>query len=474
MGKNKEIDFGFAGELRMRLCDRAIEFVQVTDADGTVRLCSWQKDGGVIGRLSEASLDEIYHSNEANLIRIKHANEDYSNCNPNTCPYVANGTVSEHMIEIDEIPKYPYSLYLAFENVCNYRCVMCGIPDCMSKSSVKELEVKYDKIEDEIRKALPYIKHISANGLGELFVSKHTLNLLSEWEPLSDPSEVSVSLETNGSLFDEEHWKTISNLGKYKLSVAITILSFDNDTYQQLSGTKQPVDKLIDNLRFVKNLRESGIINYLELATVYQNGNYRQLPEFAKRCVEEFGADYVRLRPFEPWGEAGMKEWFMDVRNTFHPNHEDFLNVMKDPVFSHPKVHDWGGGRSSGLGPEPYVKTRKMFSYMERIFDESFLEKTNKKIKNKRIVIYGMTVVGKAMISRLKNDFEICYCLDKKMDGQSVMGIPIYGISHLNVLDKNVSVIISLHWIENTVKDMLINAGYNQPIIGISELIEDV
>ncbi len=458
----------------MKLCKRAVEFVQITDVNGTVRLCSWLKDGGVIGRLTEAPLDVIYHGDEANLIREMHAREDYSNCNPNTCPYVANKSVVDHMVEIDEIPQFPNSLYLAFENICNYRCVMCGIPDCMAKNNAVETEAKYDKIVNEIRKALPYIKHLSANGLGELFVSKHTMKLLSEWQPLADPSEVSVSLETNGSLFDEEHWKLISNLGKYKLSVAITILSFDNDIYQQLSGTKQSVDKLIDNLHFVKELREKGIIDYLELATVYQNGNYKQLPEFAQRCIEEFGADYVRLRPFEPWGEAGMKEWFMDVRNSFHPNHDHFLEVMKNPIFSHPKVHDWGGGRASGLGPEPYVKTRKMFSYIEKIFEDDFIDRVVHRLGTKRLAIYGMTVFGNALFSRLKYDFDVCYCLDKKMDGDSIMGIPVHGISNLKSLDKDVSVIVSLHWIERTVRDMLINAGYDKhSIFGISELIED-
>ncbi|MCR5678137.1 MAG: hypothetical protein K6G13_08920 [Agathobacter sp.] len=457
----------------MKLCDRAIEFVQIMNEDGAVRQCSWLKDGGIIGYLTQNSLDEIYHSKEAQLIRDMHCREDYSNCNPNTCPFVANNTVAEHMIEIEEVPRYPYSLYLAYENVCNYKCAMCGIPGCMANKDAKITEEKYNRIDAEIRKALPYIKHISANGLGELFVSKHTLQLLSEWEPLADPSEVTVSLETNGSLFDEAHWSQIANLGKYKLFVAITVLSFENEIYQELSGTRQPVEKLIENLKFVKGLREQGIINRLEIATVYQNGNFRQLPDFARRCVEEFGADYVRLRPFEPWGEVGMKEWFMDVRNVYHPNHKEFLEVMKDPIFSHPKVHDWGGGRESGLGPEPYVKTRTMFSHMEKIFEEDFVNCIKTVAAGKKLVIYGMTVVGKALVSRLKDEFEIAYCLDRKMDGSSYSGVPIYGLNHFETLEKDVCVIVSLHWIENTIKEMLMNAGYPGPVIGISELCGD-
>lgn len=459
----------------MKLCERAVNFIQVMNEDGAVRLCSWLRDGGVIGYLTKNSLEEIYHSDEARLIQEMHACGDHSNCNPNQCPYVANNTVETVSIDVDKIPQFPEALYLAYENVCNYHCAMCGIPGCMAKTDAKLLEDKYTKIDLELKKALPHVKHISANGLGELFVSRHTLKLLSEWEPLADPNEVSVTLETNGSLFDEAHWEQISNLGKYKLSVAITVLSFENEIYQELSGTKQSIDKLIDNLRYVKSLREKGVINYLELATVYQDKNYKQLPEFARRCIEEFGADNVRLRPFDPWGEAGMKEWLMDVRNVYHPHHEDFLEVMKDPILSHPKVHDWGGGKESGLGPEPYVKTRTMFSIMNEIFcDDLFLDRVKKYCAGSKIVIYGMTVVGKALASRLRNDYEVAYCLDRKMDGLNYAGIPIYGINHFTDLDRDVTVIIALHWSEDVIKAMLEKAGYRNNILKIRDLIGEV
>ncbi|WP_022759219.1 SPASM domain-containing protein [Butyrivibrio fibrisolvens] len=130
----------------MKLCKRAVDFVQVVNEDGAVRLCSWLYDGGVIGYLTKNSFKEIYHSNEAKLIREMHANGDHANCNPNQCPYVANNNVEEYEIEIDEVPKVPESLFLAYENVCNYHCVMCGIPGCHTHSDAKELEKSITKL----------------------------------------------------------------------------------------------------------------------------------------------------------------------------------------------------------------------------------------------------------------------------------------------------------------------------------------
>ena len=332
---------------------------------------------------------------------------------------------------------------------------MCDIPNCMSKSDMKIREEKLNIIDNEIRKVLPYVKHISANGLGELFACKHILGILSEWNPKEDVKDVSVSLETNGSLFDEKHWKVIENLGKYYLSVHITILSFEDEIYRKLSGTNQSVNKLVENLHFVKSLREKNVINYLELATVYQKGNFRQLPDFVERCINEFGADYVRLRPYDPWGE-GLKEWFMDVRNVYHPFHQEFLEIMRNPIFKHPKVHDWGGGLESGLGPEPYKGMRAKYKMLDYIFDsEEIVEKLNAFSISQKIVIYGMTIVGKASINRVKGKYVIPYCLDRKMDGMFYDSIPIYGTANFEKRDKNVTIIIALNKSESVIKKCL-------------------
>lgn len=457
----------------MELCRRTIEFVQIINEDGEVRLCSWLKDGGVIGKLTDNTMEEIYHSSEAELIREYHLNKNYSNCNPNACPYVANNNVEENFIKIDEIPKFPPSLYLAYENVCNYHCVMCTIPDCIKRISAVEREQKLNKIDAELSKILPYVKNISANGLGELFVSKHILKLLSKWKPIADPSECSVSLETNGSLFNEKNWSQIENLGQYHLSAAITVLSFEEDAYQELSGTTLPLSNLIENLHFVKSLKEKGIVNYFEIATVYQEKNFRQLPEFARRCIEEFSADYVRLRPFEPWREVDMQEWFKDVRNEYHPHYKEFLEVMKNPIFKHPKVHDWGGGQPSGLGPEPYPRTRTRYHLIENIFcNDNFGQITSNVIKTEQISVYGMAVVGKALTSALRNRYNIPFCIDRAMNGQEFMSIPIYDINHLKGLSRNITVIVSLDRNEEAVIELLYREGFRK-VISIKELVGD-
>lgn len=345
---------------RKRICERGLNRIQIIDHNGNIRICAWIMDenGGQIGALSHQSLSEIYHGRRANELRERMFSGDYSMCDIDACPLLAMDILDEHMVEIDEVPEYPDGLYLAFENVCNYSCTCCTIHDTMTKNQLKDIENGYDKIEEQIKDIMPHLKTISANGLGELFCSKRTLKLLSEWRPLAPAEEVSVILESNGSLFDEKHWKQIENLGQYHLSVAITVMSFEESTYQFLSGTKLPITQIENNLHFIKKLREQGVVDYFEIATVVQERNFREMPAFVRRCIEEYEADYIRLRPYEPSGSMDPEmEWFTDIRNPKHPHYEEYKKVMENEIFKHPRVYEWSGGRDTeNIRRFPYLK----------------------------------------------------------------------------------------------------------------------
>ena len=82
----------------------------------------------------------------------------------------------------------------------------------------------------------------------------------------------------------------------------------------------------------------------------------------------------------------------------------------------------------------------------------------------KKVVIYGMTIIGKALINRLKGEYEIPYCLDRKMEGMEYIGIPLHGTADFTGLDKDVTVIIALNWSEHIIERMLRGAGYDSII----------
>lgn len=433
--------------MKKRICERALNWIQIIDHKGTVRLCSWMGNN-IIGSLGCQSMKEIYHGEKAKELREKLMNQDYSLCNIDACPFLAMNDMRNHMVEAEKIPEFPEELYLAYENVCNYHCISCTVHDIMLKNKTEDLEKGYDKIEKELREVLPHVKKLSANGCGELFVSKRILKLLSEWKPLAPAKEVSVLLETNGALFDEQHWKQIENLGQYHLSVAITVMSFDEPTYQILSGTKLPISQIENNLHFVKRLREQGIVDYFEIATVVQERNFRTVPEFARRCVEEFGADYVRLRPYMPWGSQEPEiEWFMDIRNPQHPYYSEYKEMRKDEIFKHPRVHDWSGGLDTvNVKDFPYrVSYLKEQMIAEILSDESgMMEQLKNYAREAPIVIYGLGVVGKVLIRELLDrDMKPAYILDKYKPCCKFRDIPVFSLEETQELCKEVNVIVT-------------------------------
>lgn len=428
-----------------KLCKRGRNWIQIYNADGLVRECSWIYDGW-IGNLIDNSLPELYHGKAAEKLRERLLKQDYSQCSVDECPYLMTGEIRDNQTELGVLPEYPEELYMAFENVCNYQCKSCIVHDMLKGKTKEELEHNYDIIEERIREALPYVKRISANGMGELFVSKRILGLLSEWKPLAPAEECSAALETNGALFDEEHWKQIENLGQYYLHVSITVMSFDEPTYQRLSGVNYPIERIENNLRFVKSLREKGIVNFLEIATVVQLENFRTLPEFSRRCIEEFGADYVRLRPYDNWGgQNEIEEFFMNLRNPKHPLYSEYKEVMKHPYLSNPKVHEQSGGQDSyGMRATPNEFSDLKWRMITKIFEESdqVMEAVSK-IDN--LVIYGMGNLTTALIREMKarNLSPLCI-IDAYKESGCFEGVSVYNIKEVPDLEnKEVSVIVT-------------------------------
>jgi MoaA/NifB/PqqE/SkfB family radical SAM enzyme len=462
--------------VKMNLCKRGLNYVQVYDDGGNVRICSWTRDG-YVGSLLEHSFNELYHGSAANELRSRLANDNYCECNRDDCPWLACGEIEQHKVSVESPPQYPDSLYLAYENVCNYNCTTCNIHERMEAADKTELEKRYDTIEEKLKEVLPHIKHLSANGQGEIFASRRILKLMREWNPVAPDEDISVTIETNGSLFDEEHFKEIQHLGKYYLSVSVTVMSFDEYTYQQLSGTKLSISRIVDNLKYIKSLRDNGIINYLTIATVVQERNFREMPAFARRCIEEFGADYVRLRSFVPWGKKPLDiEWFTDVINPHHPYHDEYVQIMKDPIFKHPKVHDWSGGIGTCLGEHPYkqklnIESKKVKILNYLIHDGKEAEDRIKCFsQGKKLVVYGFGDVGKSLVKLCKLDY--AYIIDMYCEENSCDGLSIYSIEKLE--DKRCgdeAVIITVLGDEKVIENELVKKGYDlSSIIRINKL----
>lgn len=458
----------------MKVCNRVSNFIQLMNAEGDVRVCSWRRNN-IIGNLLKQDINEILHSKEADEIRKALAKGDYSQCDADNCPYLSNNRLDEVLVDIEEIPAYPLELYLGYEGICNYNCTCCSSHQHMEDTKKNNYSKEYDLIEQKLENVLPYVKKISANGRGELFTSKRILGLLQKWKPLSPVEELEVVLETNGSLFDEKHWEQIQNLGQYHLSVAITIMSFDERVYQHLSGTKLPINKIENNLYYVKKLREQGIIDNLELATVLQEENFREMPEFTRRCIEEFGADIVRIRPIFPGGIYDENiQWFMDVRNPEHPYYEQYGQVMKHPIFQNPKVLLWSGNLPAQRRKHPGMKAEAIRKAIETILSQTdFLENLNQKLlkSGNDIYLYGIGTLGKLLLRLARGTVSIKGIYDKFSTLEGWEGTPVM---KLECCHNKTGVILNTVYSQfDVIKQELFQNGFLGEVYDIYEFLNE-
>lgn len=277
----------------MKICKRGYSMVQVCKDDGTIRPCGWVTVED-LGNLCENTMYEIMHGERAEDFRQSLMDGSFRYCCKDSCPYLANDNMDEIEVEYEGVPDYPEEISLAYDHTCNYKCTSCRTDEHYQFG--KTCKDNFDKIEFELSKFINKVRLISANGLGEMFATPSILNVLASWKPEAENAQ--VILETNGSLFTPQNWKRIENLGKYYLDVIVTVMSFEEDAYKFLSGVNYDTSRIEKNLYYIKELRQKDIINHFEIATVFQERNFRTLPAFTEKCLNEFNVDRVRLRPF--------------------------------------------------------------------------------------------------------------------------------------------------------------------------------
>lgn len=453
----------------MKICKQAL-YVQIIDGIGTVRACGWA-GYYVLGNLRDQTMTEVFNSEAAKRFRKTLIDQTYDYCNEENCPYMANDILEDQLIEIDEIPEYPQKISLAYDRRCNYHCTCC-----VSRCDDRMDPVVQSRIENEIRKALPYVKTFSANGLGEFFVSESMIKLVSEWNP-DNIENAEFTLETNGSLFTPKNWEKIKNIGRAKLNVSVTVHSFDEAAYQYLSGTKIKIDTIIENLKFIKKLREEGQIDYLEIATVMQERNFRTLPEYIDRCLNEFGADQVRVRRFLP--EKAMNEnieWFFDIRNPLHPYHQEYLEVMKDPVFNDPRVFKWTGNHLSNRGEIP---AEANYRVMRALFLTDDIGRKLADYFNDHgygeIILYAITDIAKALLKVLKNQkIKIDYIYDRNTKLKEWNGLKVRKPLYENLEKTEHPILVTLVPRHVEMEEFLRNHGYRGNILCLDKILNDL
>lgn len=390
----------------MKFCSRFYDYLYLDHYDGDVWLCQWMNhEKGCIGNILQDQIEDIYNSEHTEMLRQSMHDQSFRYCRMEACPNLQNNDLpevsSEEYWELVNSKGNPTTINLAYDFVCNQSCETC-------RSSVFKPTKDYaDKMTNIHEKILPYLnkaKRITASGHGDPFASKYMMDVLANLHPTN--SDLSILLETNGVFFDEEHWERIKHLSDFHLEIVVTINSFDEFTYRHISRGGN-YSKLMQNLKFMSQLRDEGKISILVNSFVIQDRNFREIPSFIKKSLEEYSFDRVVLKPVYQWGTMDEQVyWFKDVLNPMHPYHEEYLEIIQDPIMKTNKVYNFGGDTVHPARPYPESTSDPIVPYTK-------IEKGSK------VVVYGAGQIGSAMVKRLnKNRYcDVVLWVDKCFDG---------------------------------------------------------
>ncbi len=360
-------------DLTDRFCPKPWDHFEI-GSGGKVHACcpSWLKTP--IGNCMTSDVMSIWDGPLIQEVRKSILDGNYKFCTQQECPAIQSDSlpkkdeiknprlrniIDNRVLQVEELPLL---FNLCYDESCNLSCPSCRLaPINFSKKEDPEY-MKRARIQEMLLQSLfsePHDKHIIINvtGSGDPFGSKLFRLFLQAIDGKLFPN-VKVSFQTNGVLFTESVWKSISNLHQ---NVREVIVSFDAATPETYSYTRRGGNwsKLLENMEFLSSLRKQGYMHHLAMDFVVQQKNYKEMPQYvqiAKGFKDVGSASFSLITDWGTYSEEEFKKHA--IWKTDHPEFDDFLKVLRDPILADPIVR-WGN----------------VYEYRKRAIDENNKQK---------------------------------------------------------------------------------------------------
>lgn len=456
-----------------KICTKIYEWLYI-GPEGKVYCCPWNSI--VVGDLLESTLEEIWKGKKLEEIRQEFKKGNLIGCNQHCCPECINGTCFVDNTEeaaqrlYEEMEDLPPVLNISYDVRCNHKCPSCR-PDYI-KCDSSYLD-KMKRITANIEPYLGKVKRFSANGQGDFFVCSEMVDMISRFRPSSN--DFAMFLETNGVLF-KENWHKIAWLKDYELTVSVTPNSFNPATYEYLAG-KNNLEKFLDSMRFIKQLKDEGAVNHIRMIMVVQDTNFREIPSFVKRCIEEFDADDVVLRPIFKWFRMTDEEWYVkNIMNPAHPYHKDYVKIIEEnEICKSDRVMNWGFLEKQ---PEVTFATiqRPFRNYYECVSKMVLMDNVHKKVKDyvksvgaKKISIYGIGSLWKVFSKLVNvNEFSVAHFYDYQPNCEIETSKPIF--ENVSTDKSELMIVLAINSFED-IRNSLRLDGYKGKIVSLDEIL---
>lgn len=284
----------------------------------------------------------IVNSPSAKKIRDSIMDGSYKYCNRLTCQGIRHNQlydktfadVVDHFLSnrFNRIKSSIGTLNLGFDYTCNLRC-----PQCRS-DFIHLTEERKNKLDHLAKKIIPDMarsaKEIVLANTGDPFASEYYRKILESISSSTHKNLKKITIFTNGLLFNRKMWERLSNIHPFRIGVAVSVDAATKKTYENVRPPGN-WETLVENIEFISSLRKSNQIEYFEVEYVIQECNFREIRDFAIWAIKKLAVERVVFHRLINTGTFTPEDYKRRaVFDRSHPMYGEFINVLKDPIFS--------------------------------------------------------------------------------------------------------------------------------------------
>ncbi len=343
-----------------KYCPKLFNFIEITH-DGSCWLCcpSWlpYRIGNI---LTEDFETEIWNGEKAKLLRNQVYTGDWKYCDAVLCPVIASNALPDlssidQNKQIDDLTRddikakrleasLPTVINFSEDESCNLKCPSCRVNKIMYPEDSEEYQrrlIVNQKIVD-IFLSNPSTRplEIIVTGSGDPFASKIYRTMLQNIDGSILPN-LKVKLLTNGVMFTEKMWNSISKIHKNLGNIRISFDAGTKSTYENITRIGGDWNQLISNVIFLNQQSKVYKNIKLDFDFVVQSANFKEMPEFVKlinRISDNHASIYFSM--VADWGTWNKDEFEQKTiwRQT-HNQFNEFLEVLRDPILKTDRVY---------------------------------------------------------------------------------------------------------------------------------------
>jgi organic radical activating enzyme len=345
-----------------RYCKALYRRLEVS-VDGRCWLCCPMWLPYPIGNLNENTLEEIWNGPLAQTIRAQMFTNNWDRCIKSVCPDIVSdslwhqddvlrggkaadgSTAIKNKLYDWEITgvenksltpyKWPVEILLGTDESCNLFC-----PSCRKAKIMHTSGSEYERRRELTQRVLDGVLEIDPEqevkliitGSGDPFGSKVFREALLEMDGRNNPN-LQIHFQTNGVMLTPKTWNNLYKLHDNISNIQISFDAATAETYETKTRIGGHWDTLLKNCDYLDaNAPERARISY---DFVVQAANYREMPAYIEliknRYPNAVGINFSLVLDWRTWTPEEYSQ--QAIWKPSHPQHSEFLEVLKDPAF---------------------------------------------------------------------------------------------------------------------------------------------